>query len=67
MSSAHWQCLSLRKLVLEDLCPRRPLKWCFSILPTPGFPARPPASYRRKDLGLGNYKGAEAVREAVGG
>jgi hypothetical protein len=65
VSSAHWQCLSLRKL--EDLCPRRPLKWCFSILPTPGFPARPPASYRRKDLGLGNYKGAEAVREAVGG
>lgn len=49
------------------MCPRRPLKWCFSILPTPGFPARPPASYRRKDLGLGNYKGAEAVREAVGG
>ena len=36
-------------------------------MPTPGFPARPPASYRRKDLGLGNYKGAEAVREAVGG
>ena len=47
--------------------PSTTIEMVFFYFAHPRLPGPAPASYRRKDLGLGNYKGAEAVREAVGG